>query len=256
MWKHLALFTITVQVCLAKNVDKIDEFDGGIEEDEAVESQVKYLDSAREALLELGAKTRGEQNHVTNAFLKAIDGFERNMANFQASLGSRKINPTLAANVKGLLKAASSDARTNRGILRALTAQGLFLALTSREKAAGATRFPASTPHAITRRRSGPHNYILEGAIAYLKSIRDDVGEEFFEKFLNINGSVTLIFAIDDTASMRSYIDGAIAIAIKIVTAKRDYAVDYILSPFNDPSKRLSFHVQINYLNYMIIITL
>lgn len=241
MWKLVSLFTIAVQIWLAENVDEIGEFGGGREEDEAVESQVKYLDSAREALLTFGAEARGDKN-ATNAFLKVIDGFERNMANFQASLGSRKISRTLAENVKGLFKAASNDSKTNRAILRALTAQGLFLALYASEKAAGTAvvGLPAHPPrHAITRRRRSAHNYIHEGAIAYLKSIRDGVGEEFFEKYLSINGSVTLIFAIDDTASMTSYIEGAIAIAVKIVTAKRDYAVDYILSPFNDPSKRL-----------------
>lgn len=50
-----------------------------------------------------------------------------------------------------------------------------------------------------------------------------------------MHGQVTLMFAIDDTGSMRDEIEAAKRIATSIVNQQRVEPVDYILSPFNDP---------------------
>jgi uncharacterized protein with von Willebrand factor type A (vWA) domain len=50
-----------------------------------------------------------------------------------------------------------------------------------------------------------------------------------------MQGQVTLMFAIDDTGSMRGEIDAAKKIATAIVDEQRAEPVDYILAPFNDP---------------------
>ena len=53
-----------------------------------------------------------------------------------------------------------------------------------------------------------------------------------------MQGQVTLMFAIDDTGSMKEEISAAKKIAISIVNEQRAEPVDYILSPFNDPGKK------------------
>ena len=50
-----------------------------------------------------------------------------------------------------------------------------------------------------------------------------------------MQGQVTLMFAIDDTGSMRQEIAAAKKIATSIINQQRAEPVDYILSPFNDP---------------------
>lgn len=67
-----------------------------------------------------------------------------------------------------------------------------------------------------------------------MDSIKAALGNAAFDTFMSVNGDVTLMFAIDDTGSMRDEIQAAKDIAIAIVNRKRKN-VDYILSPFNDP---------------------
>ena len=57
------------------------------------------------------------------------------------------------------------------------------------------------------------------------------------DEIISATGDSTLMFAIDTTGSMRREINDAKAIAKQIINKKRDHKVDYILSPFNDPSK-------------------
>ena len=54
---------------------------------------------------------------------------------------------------------------------------------------------------------------------------------------LAIDGGVTLIFAVDTTGSMGEEIVESKKIATDIVNEQRFAAVEYILSPFNDPRK-------------------
>ena len=69
----------------------------------------------------------------------------------------------------------------------------------------------------------------------FMDSIKADLGDAAFDTFMSVNGDVTLMFAIDDTGSMRGEIQAAKDIAKAIVNTPRNEAVDYILSPFNDP---------------------
>jgi len=68
-----------------------------------------------------------------------------------------------------------------------------------------------------------------------MDSIKKELGDFTFDTFMSVNGDVTLMFAIDDTGSMHDEIQAAKDIATSIVNHPRDEAVDYILSPFNDP---------------------
>ena len=72
-----------------------------------------------------------------------------------------------------------------------------------------------------------------------MDSIKKELGPSMFDTFMSVNGDVTLMFAIDDTGSMREEIQAAKDIAKSIVHHDRDETVDYILSPFNDPGKRI-----------------
>ena len=69
--------------------------------------------------------------------------------------------------------------------------------------------------------------------------IKKDLGGDSFKTFLGVKGKITLIFVIDNTGSMADEIAAAKAIAKSIVNQPRKEAVNYILSPFNDPSKCL-----------------
>ena len=56
---------------------------------------------------------------------------------------------------------------------------------------------------------------------------------------LALDNDVSLMFVIDTTGSMKDDIESAKAIAEAIARHPRKGKVDYILSPFNDPSKCL-----------------
>ena len=69
-----------------------------------------------------------------------------------------------------------------------------------------------------------------------MEGLRRSLGNETFDSFMGVHGGVSLIFVIDDTASMSEEIQAAKDIAIKIIRkARRNPISNYILSPFNDP---------------------
>ena len=70
-----------------------------------------------------------------------------------------------------------------------------------------------------------------------LKNLRDALDETEFDTLLGISGDVSLIFVIDTTGSMGNEIAAAKEIAKAIAAHTRDSPVEFILSPFNDPSK-------------------
>ena len=77
----------------------------------------------------------------------------------------------------------------------------------------------------------------------FMESVKKDLSDDSFKTFLGVKGKVTLIFVIDNTGSMWDEIAAAKAIAKSIVNQPRkDTTVNYILSPFNDPSKCLQSH--------------
>ena len=80
-----------------------------------------------------------------------------------------------------------------------------------------------------------PTSEVSRGAQGYLKLIKIGIGDYNFAKLMSQNGAATLMFAIDTTGSMGGEINAAKAIATSIVNRDREFPVDYILSPFNDP---------------------
>ena len=212
--------------------EELDESQQKAAFDEAVDMNVRYLDTARNALLKFARNLRKGKN-VTNAFLKVIDGLEKKIADFQATLGRRRIDPSFVDNVKKFIEEASKYKKANTMILRILTAQGLFLVEKHED---GSTRFKRD-------------KLLIEGATAFLESIKEDIGEESFKEFLGVSGQVTLIFVIDDTGSMGDEIEAVVQIAKNIVGRKREVKVDYILSPFNDPSKWTMSELSLNVTN-------
>lgn len=78
---------------------------------------------------------------------------------------------------------------------------------------------------------------LTEAAKIYLEKLRRDLGDKRMYKILSAQRYSTLIFAIDTTGSMSDEISAAKAIAKRIIGATPESEIDYILSPFNDPSK-------------------
>ena len=94
----------------------------------------------------------------------------------------------------------------------------------------------------LEKKKNGKERSIKISSFAvknFMDSIKKDLGGDSFKIFLGVKGKVTLIFVIDNTGSMRGEIAAAKAIAKSIVNQTRNEAVNYILSPFNDPSKCL-----------------
>ncbi|EDO42760.1 predicted protein [Nematostella vectensis] len=68
-----------------------------------------------------------------------------------------------------------------------------------------------------------------------IKEIHDNMGDKAFKDFLAVNGNVSLIFVVDTTGSMTAEITAAKNTIRALTGYKRSEAVDYILSPYNDP---------------------
>ncbi len=68
-----------------------------------------------------------------------------------------------------------------------------------------------------------------------VNKVEQSIGSDRFKELMALNGGVTLSFAMDTTGSMSSEINEVNEIAALIVNEPRESAVDYILSPFNDP---------------------
>lgn len=85
-------------------------------------------------------------------------------------------------------------------------------------------------------KKSGRKRRAATSAVkTFMDSIKTELGGAAFDTFMSVNGDVTLMFAIDDTGSMRDEIQAAKEIATSIVNHPRDEVIDFILSPFNDP---------------------
>ena len=65
--------------------------------------------------------------------------------------------------------------------------------------------------------------------------IKSKVGEDKFSQIISSEGASTLMFVMDTTGSMSEEINAAKGIAKSIIETTREFPVDYILSPFNDP---------------------
>lgn len=82
-----------------------------------------------------------------------------------------------------------------------------------------------------------PIDQLVEYGGNYLTKLKHHIGAETFRKILNLDADVTLMFVIDTTGSMEGEINAAKAIASSIAESMTNKNVDYILSPFNDPSE-------------------
>ena len=190
----------------------------------AIQGHVKYQDAARDTLLNFASQLRKGKN-VTNAFLKVTENFEKQIAEFHAALRRRAVKQGTISNIAKFIKEATKHRTANTKILRELTSQGLFVAVRLKED---------------SKRLKRSSDFLSAGAAAFLNIIKKEIGTQVFEDYLGVDELVTLMFVIDDTGSMGDEIQAAISISEEIVKAKRDYDVDYILSPFNDPGTLFS----------------
>ncbi len=78
-------------------------------------------------------------------------------------------------------------------------------------------------------------------ASQFLETLKDDIGLKMFDNLFARRGGKTLAFAVDTTGSMTDDIKATKAIAKAIVQESRKDKVDYILSPFGDPSEFLFY---------------
>lgn len=94
-------------------------------------------------------------------------------------------------------------------------------------------------------KRSGRVKRSTNPGKTYLDKLKKELGDVKFGNLLGVKDEKTLIFTIDDTGSMGGEINAVKKITKEIVmTRGTSPPVDYILSVFNDPSKkRLLFSV-------------
>ena len=156
----------------------------------------------------------------SNKFLEALDQIERAMYTAQAA-GLTRHSTHRLAKIRANIKLATQQ----RNYLFAR--QSLGHALYSAIQLARKGRKKRSTTSASSAVKT------------FMDSVKRDLGSTTFETFMSVKGDVTLMFAIDDTGSMGDEIQAAKDIAKSIVNHPRKEKVDYILSPFNDPSKYL-----------------
>ena len=157
----------------------------------------------------------------SNKFLEAINDIERAVAKAKAS-GFRYRKETFNK-LKGLLARAirSKSYKYAREVL------GKIMYLLSTKSSA-----PRRSKRTTSGNKTTPG---MEGG-NFLQDLRRQLGASVFDSFMAVQGDVSLMFAIDNTGSMREEIQAAKNIAIDIINYPRNSSVKkYILSPFNDP---------------------
>ncbi len=87
-----------------------------------------------------------------------------------------------------------------------------------------------------------PIDDLDRAAKGYLQSIKNEIGSDKFSELMLEKGDATLMFAVDTTGSMGDEIAAAKSIAQYIINVKREFPVDFILSPFNDPGMNKFLH--------------
>ena len=148
--------------------------------------------------------------------MEALDQIERAVYEAQAAGNRYQHSSQRLAKVKANIKLAVE--KRNYMFARQTLGHGLYTAV---QLAKGSGR----------KKRAATSTAVK----AFMDSIKKELGGSTFDTFMSVNGDVTLMFAIDDTGSMHDEIQAAKDIATSIVNHKRDVAVDYVLSPFNDP---------------------
>ena len=156
----------------------------------------------------------------SNKFLEALDQIERAVYEAQAAGSRYHYSTRRLKNIKANIKLATQ--KRNYLFARQSLGHGIYSAMQLAKK--------------IGRKRRSATSSAVK---TFMDSIKKELGPSMFDTFMSVNGEVTLMFAIDDTGSMSDEIQAAKDIANSIVHHKRDETVDYILSPFNDPGKRI-----------------
>ena len=157
----------------------------------------------------------------SNKFLEAINDIERAVAKAKAS-GFRYRKETFNK-LKGLLARAirSKSYKYAREVL------GKIMYLLSTKSSATRRSKRTTSGNKTTPETEGGN---------FLQDLRKKLGASVFDSFMAVQGDVSLMFAIDNTGSMREEIQAAKNIAIDIINYPRNSSVKkYILSPFNDP---------------------
>ena len=152
----------------------------------------------------------------SNKFLEALDQIERAVYEAQAAGNRYHYSSQRLSKIKANIKLAAE--KRNYLFARQALGHGLYTVGQLAKRSGRKKRAATSTAVKV-----------------FMDSIKKELGDSTFDTFMSVNGDVTLMFAIDDTGSMRDEIQAAKDIATSIVNHPRDEAVDYILSPFNDP---------------------
>ena len=75
------------------------------------------------------------------------------------------------------------------------------------------------------------------GTDTIVPKLKTELGADGFNALMSVYGDVSLVFVVDTTGSMAAEIQAAKRIIKAIASYPRKSAVNYVLSPFNNPSK-------------------
>lgn len=136
--------------------------------------------------------------------------------------------------IKDYIKLASKHGNTR--FIQQLLGHGLFTSIEIEKR--NATSTGLTEKRATTLSRSKCCALCAAAVKKYLETIKKEVKASVFDDLLGVVERVTLMFAIDDTGSMGSEIVAVKAIAKYIIEypSRQCTEIDYVLSPFNDPS--------------------
>lgn len=168
-------------------------------------------------------KTYDRRKAPSNKFLEALNAIERGVADAKAA---EKWNND-AQNVQP--KAGS-------------TTNILKLAVQNRMFQYARNKLGRTLYHLEQSTTKRPKRSTQTEASSFMSDLKKKLGSEKFDEFMAVMGDVTLMFAIDTSGSMSDDIDTAKKIAVDVINYPRKNPVSYILSPFNDPGRKLMIH--------------
>ena len=166
--------------------------------------------------------------------MTTVDQIEKSVYDAQAMKWYYTQSTTRAKKIKDYIKLASKHGNTR--FIQQLLGHGLFTSIEIEKRKATSTGLTGKRATTLSRsKRCAPCAAAVK---KYLETIKKEVKASVFDALLGVVERVTLMFAIDDTGSMGSEIVAVKAIAKYIIEyPSRQYTeIDYVLSPFNDPS--------------------
>ncbi|XP_015778186.1 PREDICTED: uncharacterized protein LOC107356064 [Acropora digitifera] len=160
-------------------------------------------------------KVYRQRSSPSNKFLEVLNVIERAVANANAS-GDENDAGTLSKLDELVVKAVRSKRfHYGRQVL------GRIMNLLS---------LPGSS------KRRGKRSSQNQPGSNFMLRLRQQLGYNAFDRFMAVQGDVSLMFVMDDTGSMGGEIEAVKSIAIDIMNYDRQAPIiSYILSPFNDP---------------------